>query len=76
MPCHVDRLQTVIFGDSYHWQGSQCKLFKGEVKISLEPTGSQLISAQNNSQTKVAHLEDVSSESFQLKTQSTFYVKS
>ena len=47
---------------SHYGQGRQFKFFKGEVKVSLEPTGSRLPLAQDISHAKVAHIGEGCSE--------------
>lgn len=66
LPCHTDRSQNVISGkNAYYGLGPQFKLFKGEVKVSPEASGSQLPSGQNNSHAEVTHLRKACSEAFQ-----------
>lgn len=44
--------KVISGGNTYYGQGPSCKFFKGEVKVSHEPAGSPLPSAQNNLQAK------------------------
>lgn len=54
-----------ISGKYSFWKRPQCRFFsvvKGGAKVSLEPTGSVLPSAQNSPRTKVAHFRESHTE--------------
>lgn len=63
LPSPIERSLCIIFdNNSYYWQSPSVKALKREVKVSLEPTGPQWPSAQNNSHAKVARLGELCSE--------------
>ena len=66
LSCHTDRsYEPISHNISYYGQGLLFKFFKGEVKVSLEPKGSQLPLVQNISHAKVAHPGNTCSETLQ-----------
>ena len=61
----IGHKNAISGSDSCYEQGLQFIFFKGEVKASLEPTGSQLPLARNNPHFKVVYLEEACFEPLQ-----------
>lgn len=62
LSCPVDRSYKLFMVITVLWETPQFKFFKGEVKVSFEPAGSQLPSAQNNPRARVAYHGEAFSE--------------
>lgn len=63
LPCPIGKSRKVVSGDdSRCGQGHRFKFFEGEIRVSHEPAGCQVLPPQSNPRAKVARPGEARSE--------------